>query len=263
MEFFWFETKTYPIPSHLDASRRSAKTVPLITKQPNNDTTNNARWLLGSSIGWGRTQGKTKTLHSNPVFFYFTFLLVFQLYREGKVTYAPVVLETELASGRAHTHTHTQARSRVSSWHHNDDAIAFLNLNSCSRMARWACMCVWASEPSNRVSSECDEKFSISKWRPTFFRNLCVWVLWWWENVLRTTNDASGDLGFLALWLHVWILHLPRSRVCSLIKKEGNLVPIDCIGKLSSCSGTGPLCLFIGSGKSWYCSVPLWNYWFR
>lgn len=203
MEFFWFETKTYPIPSHLDASRRSAKTVPLITKQPN-EQREMATWI----IDWvGENPRQNENIALEPRFFFLYFFAGVSTV-SGRESYVCTRCSRNRASGRAHTHSHTNAITSIfmtSQWRRH--CVSQLELVFAHGWVS-LCVCERASEPSNRVSSECDENFSISKWRPTFFRNLCVWVLWWWENVLRTTNDASGDLGFLALWLHVWILHL-------------------------------------------------------
>lgn len=70
-----------------------------------------ATWII-DWVGENPRQNENIALEPRFISLLF-FLLVFQLYREGKVTYVPVVLETELASERARTHTHTSAITSI------------------------------------------------------------------------------------------------------------------------------------------------------
>lgn len=267
VEFSWFETKTYPIATHLDArstwnlSRRTKATRPR-AEHHSKFKSRDRRWLLGS-IGWGEPKAKRKHCTRTPFvrFFFRCRLFGSLLFREGKVTCVPVVLETERCSV-TQTRTHSK-RSRVSPWHHTGRRHCVSCSDSCSRMTTvmWACVCVWAIGSSQQ---RVWWKFSISKWRPTFFRNLCVWVFR--AMGIRFTVTLAAKFGSLAL-LIARLKSFISTEIDSLFptrKKPRRklLVPIDC-RKVKFMLWDWPPLRLIGSGESWYCSVPLWNYWFR
>lgn len=86
VEFFWSETKTYPIPSHLDASRHSAKTVPLITKQPN-EQREMATWI----IDWvGENPRQNENIALEPRFLSLLFCWCFNCFGKGKLRMYPL-----------------------------------------------------------------------------------------------------------------------------------------------------------------------------
>lgn len=102
VEFSWFETKTYPIATHLDG--------------PDAKRFHHHHRKLGAyldRIGWGEPKAKRKHCTRTPFLFCF---------REGKVTY-PL-----FSKPRAHTHTLTQKPSQaitsISMTSHWRDAIA-------------------------------------------------------------------------------------------------------------------------------------------
>lgn len=93
---------SYPLsPWRVASLRKNGSTHHQATQRTTRDG------YLDHRLGGGEPKAKRKHCTRTPFFSTLLFLLVFQLFREGKVTYVPVVLETELAGARAHTHTNT------------------------------------------------------------------------------------------------------------------------------------------------------------
>lgn len=189
VEFSWFETKTYPIATHLDArstwnlSRRTKATRPR-AEHHSKFKSHDRRWLLGS-IGWGEPKAKRKHCTRTPFvrFFFRCRLFGSLLFREGKVTCVPVVLETERCSV-TQTRTPHSKRSRVSPWHH----IGRRHCVSCwTRVRAWLLWCerVCVCEQSDRVSSECDENFQFQNGDRRFFATCVFGFFGRWEYVSR------------------------------------------------------------------------------
>lgn len=131
---------SYPLsPWRVASLRKNGSTHHQATQQRHDEQREMATWI----IDWvGENPRQNENIALEPRFFLLYFFAGVSTV-SGRESYVCTRCSRNRASGRARTHT--QTRSRVSSWHHNDDAIAFLNLNSCSRMAGWACVCVWAS----------------------------------------------------------------------------------------------------------------------
>lgn len=136
VEFSWFGTKTYPIPTHLVASHHET------LQSPTN--------LRTCRIGWGEPKAKRKHCTRTPCV-------------SGR--------ESHPLFSNTHTHTHTSSNASdhesagaTSHWRHCVSAFFIaVDVN--------VCVCV-----SGRVTLA-GEKFSISKWRPTCFRNFSVWIV--------------------------------------------------------------------------------------
>lgn len=156
VEFSWFETKTYPIATHLDArstwnlSRRTKATRPR-AEHHSKFKSRDRRWLLGS-IGWGEPKAKRKHCTRTPFvrfFFFAVACLVHYCFGKGKLRVYP--LFSKPRGARSHRHEHTASDHEYLHDITLADAIAF---HVATRVRAWllwcerVCVCV-----SNRIES--------------------------------------------------------------------------------------------------------------
>lgn len=174
VEFSWFETKTYPIATHLDA--RNLFPSPSKQPEPHRRSTTRVQIQIVTNGGYastwidwvGRTQGETKTLHSNPVFFLFAV--------SGRESYVCTRCSRNRELERTHTSNSITSISMTSHW---PTPLRF----NVELVFAHDCVCV--SEQSNRVSSECDENFQFQNGDRRFFATCVFGFFGWWENVSR------------------------------------------------------------------------------
>lgn len=136
--------------------------------RPGNPSTtlNSNRATVATWIDWvGRTQGETKTLHSNPVFL--CCLLFGSPFREGKVTCVYPLFSKPRA--RSHTHRQTPAITSISMTSHWPTPLRFKS-SSCWRMTDM-CLCECVCERERAI--ECDENFQFQNGDRRFFAT-CV-----------------------------------------------------------------------------------------
>lgn len=183
---------SYPLsPWRVASLRKNGSTHHQATQQRHDEQREMATWI----IDWvGENPRQNENIALEPRFFLLYFFAGVSTV-SGRESYVCTRCSRNRASGRAHTHTHKRDHEYL----HDITMTTPLRFSTWARVRAWLgeLVCVWASEPLNRVStSECDEKFSISKWRPKFFSQLvCLGSLVMGK---RFTNDERrlGWFGF-------------------------------------------------------------------
>lgn len=221
---------------------------------------------MATWIDWvGRTQGETKTLHSNPVrsfFFFAVACLVHYCFGKGKLRVYPLFSKPRAA--RSHRHEHTASDHEYLHDITLADAIAF---HVATRVRAWllwcerVCVCV-----SNRIESAASvmKIFNFKMATDVFSQLVCLGFS---GDGNTFHGDACGKVWLpstLDCTFEKFYIYRDRQFVPYSKKKPRRkfLVPIDC-RKVKFMLWDWPPLRLIGSGESWYCSVPLWNYWFR